>query len=110
MLELVREAMLDVVDRVGDDRHVRLGVRIELARDLTTLWYLRPIHGHGGHDGETAARESLRNPDASLRAIPVGWQCPAPHALSNPRRWMLVGDGGKREQVVLTRTPKTHRD
>ncbi len=24
VLELVREAMLDVVDRVGDDRHVRL--------------------------------------------------------------------------------------
>ncbi|MFO1261966.1 MAG: hypothetical protein U1E84_01260 [Rhodoferax sp.] len=82
VLELVREAMLDVVDRVGDDRHVRLGVRIELARDLTTLWYLRPdlMDMVATMQGETAARESLRNLTHLFGRYQLGGKVSAPHA------------------------------
>ncbi len=62
VLEQVREAMLDVVERVGDERYVRLDVRIQLARDLPTLWYLRPdvMHMVAATEGEAAARACLK--------------------------------------------------
>lgn len=61
VLELVREAMLDTVDQLGDERHLRLGVRIELAPDLSTLWYLRPevMHMVASVQGEAAAQRCL---------------------------------------------------
>jgi hypothetical protein len=68
VLEQVRECMLDVVDRLGDERHVGLGVRIELARDLTTLWYLRPdvMHMVASAKGEIAARSCLQQVTAEF--------------------------------------------
>ena len=61
VLELVREAMLDTVEQLGDERHLRLGVRIELAPDLSTLWYLRPevMHMVASVHGEAAAQRCL---------------------------------------------------
>lgn len=68
VLEHVRECMLDVVDRLGDEQHVGLGVRIEMARDLTTLWYLRPdvMHMVASAEGEVAARSCLQQVTAEF--------------------------------------------
>jgi hypothetical protein len=41
-LERVRKAMLLVVDEYGGENHYRLDMKINFARDVAELWYLRP--------------------------------------------------------------------
>lgn len=85
VLELVREAMLDTVDHMGDERHVRLGVRIELAPDLTTLWYLRPevMHMVASAQGEAAAQQCLARLTHLFGRYHLGGKTSAPQISSH---------------------------
>lgn len=61
VIEAVRTAMLRVLDEYSATSHVQLDLRISDARDLETLWYLRPelMNAISASRGEAVARECV---------------------------------------------------
>lgn len=61
VVEAVRAAMLRVLDEHSAAGHVQLDVRISDARDLETLWYLRPelMNAISASRGEAVARKCV---------------------------------------------------
>lgn len=57
VLERVRSAMLQVLDAHGAGDQFQLDVKICDAKDIATLWYLRPelMHTIAASEGEAAA-------------------------------------------------------
>jgi len=57
-LERVRSAMLLALEQYGDEKHVRLDMKISSAREIAELWYLRPeiMHLVASAQGEEVAR------------------------------------------------------
>jgi hypothetical protein len=60
-LERVRKAMLLVVDEYGGENHYRLDMKINFARDVAELWYLRPelMQVVAASQGEEIARDCM---------------------------------------------------
>lgn len=58
VLERVRKAMLLALEQYGDEKHVRLDMKISSAREISELWYLRPeiMHLVASAQGEEVAR------------------------------------------------------
>lgn len=57
-LERVRSAMLLALEQYGDEKHVRLDMKVSSAREIAELWYLRPeiMHLVASAHGEEVAR------------------------------------------------------
>lgn len=60
-IEAVRGAMLRMLDEYSGTGHVQLDLRISDARDLETLWYLRPelMNAISASRGEAVARNCV---------------------------------------------------
>lgn len=72
VVESVRGAMLRALDTHGGADHFQLDVKICDARDITTLWYLRPelMHAIAAVEGEAAAGRCI----AGITALFQGYQ------------------------------------
>ena len=72
VLESVRGAMLRVLDAHGGADHFQLDMKISDAKDIATLWYLRPelMHAIAASEGEAAARLCI----ASVTELFQGYQ------------------------------------
>lgn len=60
-LERVRKAMLLVLDEFGGDNHYRLDLKVNFAREIAELWYLRPelMHAVASLHGEEVAQDCV---------------------------------------------------
>ncbi|MES2952163.1 MAG: hypothetical protein V4858_26860 [Pseudomonadota bacterium] len=60
-LERVRKAMLLVVEEYGGEDHYRLDMKINFAREIAELWYLRPelMQVVAAAQGEELARDCM---------------------------------------------------
>jgi hypothetical protein len=60
-LERVRKAMLLVVEEYGGEDHYRLDMKINFAREIAELWYLRPelMQVIAAAQGEQIAQECM---------------------------------------------------
>jgi hypothetical protein len=73
-LERVRQAMLLVVEEYGGENHYRLDMKINFARDIAELWYLRPelMHVVAAVQGEEVARDCVAKITALFKKHHLG--------------------------------------
>ena len=74
VIESVRSAMLRVLDEHSGASHVQLDLRISDARDLETLWYLRPelMNAISASRGEAVARKCVETVTAYFKGYRPG--------------------------------------
>ena len=74
VIESVRSAMLRVLDEYSGASHVQLDLRISDARDLETLWYLRPelMNAISASRGEAVARNCVETVTACFKGYCPG--------------------------------------
>jgi hypothetical protein len=73
-LERVRKAMLLVVEEFGGDDHYRLDMKINFAREIAELWYLRPdlMQVVAAAQGEEVARDCVAHITALFKKHHLG--------------------------------------
>lgn len=73
-LERVRKAMLLVIEEYGGDDHIRLDMKINFAREIAELWYLRPelMHVVAAAQGEQVAQECMAGITALFKKYHLG--------------------------------------
>nr|WP_315491653.1 hypothetical protein [uncultured Rhodoferax sp.] len=73
-LERVRKAMLLVVEEYGGDNHIRLDMKINFAREIAELWFLRPelMHVVAAAQGEQVAQECMAEITALFKKHHLG--------------------------------------
>ncbi len=73
-LERVRKAMLLVIEEFGGDDHIRLDMKINFARTVAELWYLRPelMHVVAAAQGEQVAQECMAEITALFKKHHLG--------------------------------------
>ena len=73
-LERVRKAMLLVVEEYGGEDHYRLDMKINFAREIAELWYLRPevMQVVAATQGEEMARDCMDKITALFRKYHLG--------------------------------------
>ena len=73
-LERVRKAMLLVVEEYGGDDHIRLDMKINFAREIAELWFLRPelMHLVAATQGEQVAQECMAEITALFKKHHLG--------------------------------------
>ncbi len=73
-LERVRKAMLVVVEEYGGDDHYRLDMKINFAREIAELWYLRPelMQVVAAAQGEELARDCMEKITALFKKHHLG--------------------------------------
>lgn len=73
-LERVRAAMLLVIEEFGGDDHIRLDMKINFARQIAELWYLRPelMHMVAAAQGEQVAQECMAEITALFKKHHLG--------------------------------------
>ena len=73
-LERVRAAMLLVVEEYGGEDHYRLDMKINFAREIAELWYLRPelMHVVAAAQGEQVAQECMAKITALFKKYHLG--------------------------------------
>ena len=73
-LERVRKAMLLLVEECGGEDHFRLDMKINFAREVAELWYLRPelMQVVAAAQGEQIAQECMVGITALFKAYHLG--------------------------------------
>ena len=73
-LERVRKAMLLVVEEYGGDDHIRLDMKINFAREIAELWFLRPelMQVVAAAQGEQVAQECMAGITALFKKHHLG--------------------------------------
>lgn len=73
-LERVRKAMLLVIEKHGGDDHIRLDMKINFAREIAELWYLRPelMQVVAAAQGEQVAQECMAEITALFKKYHLG--------------------------------------
>ncbi len=73
-LERVRKAMLLVIEEFGGDDHIRLDMKINFAREIAELWFLRPelMHVVAAAQGEQVAQECMAEITALFKKHHLG--------------------------------------
>lgn len=73
-LERVRKAMLVVVEEYCGDDHYRLDMKINFAREIAELWYLRPelMQAVASTQGEEVARDCVAKITALFKKYHLG--------------------------------------
>ena len=73
-LERVRKAMLLVVEEYGGEDHIRLDMKINFARQVAELWYLRPelMQVVAAAQGEQVALECMAEITALFKSHHLG--------------------------------------
>ena len=73
-LERVRKAMLLVLEEYGGESHYRLDMKINFAREIAELWYLRPelMHAVASAHGEEVARDCVAKITALFKKHHLG--------------------------------------
>ena len=70
-LERVRKAMQLVIEQYGGDDHIRLDMKINFARQVAELWFLRPelMQVVAAAQGEQIAQECMAEITARCRLV-----------------------------------------
>lgn len=73
-LERVRRAMLLVVEEYGGEGHYRLDMKINFAREIAELWFLRPelMHLVAASQGEQVAQQCMAEITALFKKHHLG--------------------------------------
>ena len=73
-LERVRKAMLLVIEEYGGDDHMRLDMKINFARQVAELWYLRPelMQVVSTAQGEQVAQDCMAEITAVFKSHHLG--------------------------------------
>lgn len=73
-LERVRKAMLLVVEEYGGENHYRLDMKINFAREIAELWFLRPelMQVVAAAQGEQVAKECMAGITALFKKHHLG--------------------------------------
>ena len=73
-LERVRKAMLLVIEEYGGDDHIRLDMKINFARQIAELWFLRPelMQVVSAAQGEQVAQECMAEITALFKKHHLG--------------------------------------
>lgn len=73
-LERVRKAMLLVLEEYGGEDHYRLDMKINFAREIAELWYLRPelMQAVASVHGEEVARDCVAKVTALFKKHHLG--------------------------------------
>lgn len=73
-LERVRKAMQLVIEQYGGDDHIRLDMKINFARQVAELWFLRPelMQVVAATQGEQVAQECMAEITALFKKHQLG--------------------------------------